>query len=287
MANSTEITEISNNKMFGGHQKIFSHNSKTVGCVMKFAVYLPPQADEKKVPVIYWLSGLTCNEQNFIQKSGAQKYAAEHGVILVAPDTSPRGLNIPGDSESWDFGVGAGFYVDATQKPWSENYKMFSYVTKELVEIVKTNFPILEGQQSIMGHSMGGHGALICALKNPGLYRSVSAFAPISNPINCPWGEKAFSGYLGPKETGHWEEWDATELVKKYNGPSLIILIDQGSADEFYAKKQLLPENLLSACQSSNVPAILKLRDGYDHSYYYIASYIGDHIEYHMQNLSL
>ncbi|KAI4464537.1 s-formylglutathione hydrolase [Holotrichia oblita] len=286
MASPNELTEVSSNKIFGGYQKVFSHNSKLLGCTMNFGVYLPPQAEENKVPVIYWLSGLTCSEANFIQKAGAQRYASEHGVILVAPDTSPRGLNIPGDSDSWDFGVAAGFYVDATQKPWSNNYKMYSYITKELLEAVNKNFPVAEGKQSIMGHSMGGHGALICALKNPGLFKSVSTFAPISNPIKCPWGQKAFTGYLGPQESGNWADWDATELVKKYNGPPLIILIDQGTSDKFYRERQLLPENLLAACKQSNVPVILKLRDNYDHSYFYIATFIGEHLEYHVTQLN-
>ncbi|XP_044266746.1 S-formylglutathione hydrolase [Tribolium madens] len=279
------LSEISSNKMFGGFQKVFSHESKTLGCVSKFGVYLPPQAEEKKLPVIYWLSGLTCSEANFIEKAGAQKYAAEHGVIIVNPDTSPRNLNIDGDSESWDFGVGAGFYVDATQKPWKDNYKMYSYVTSELVKLISDNFPILSGKQSIMGHSMGGHGALICALKNPGLFKSVSAFAPICNPSNCPWGIKAFSGYLGPKESGEWAQWDATELVKTYNGPPLELFVDQGSEDNFLHAKQLLPENLIESCKTHHVPIIYKKRDGYNHSYYYIATYIEEHIKYHMEHL--
>nr|CAH7758232.1 unnamed protein product [Callosobruchus chinensis] len=280
------LTEVSSNKIFGGFQKVFSHDSKELGCNMKFGIYLPPQAEEnKKLPVVYWLSGLTCSEANFIEKSGAQRYAAEHGIIIVNPDTSPRGLNIPGDSESWDFGVGAGFYVNATQDPWKKNYRMYSYVTEELPAIVAKNFGIAEGKQSIMGHSMGGHGALICALKNPGMYKSVSAFAPICNPSQCPWGEKAFSGYLGPRESGDWANWDATELVQKYNGPPLELLIDQGLEDNFLKQDQLLPENLVKACKAAGVPAILKKRDGYNHSYFYIASFIGEHLKYHADHL--
>jgi len=275
------LTEVASNKSFGSSQKVYSHYSEELGCQMNFGVYFPPQYEEAPLPVVYWLSGLTCSEKNFIEKAGAQRYAAEHGVILVNPDTSPRGLNLPGDSESWDFGVGAGFYINAEQKPWSDHYKMFNYVTIELMAVVKSNFKT-NNKQSIMGHSMGGHGALICALKNPGLYASVSAFAPISNPINCPWGEKAFSGYLGSKETGNWQNWDATELVKNYNGPHLEVLIDQGKSDDFYVKKQLLPENFVAACgDSGTVSTILNLRDGYDHSYYFIASFIGDHIKHH------
>ncbi|CAH1183595.1 unnamed protein product [Phaedon cochleariae] len=281
------LTEVSSNKIFGGYQKVFSHESKEVGCTMKFGVYLPPQVEEnKRLPIIYWLSGLTCSELNFLQKSGAQRYASEHGVIIVNPDTSPRGLNIPGDSESWDFGVAAGFYINATQEPWKKNYRMYNYVTVELPSIINANFPVETGLQSIMGHSMGGHGALICALKNPGLYKSVSAFAPISNPIKSAWGHKAFSGYLGPQETSSWGEWDATELVKKYNGPALGILLDQGLDDEFFIKGQLLPENLVEACKAAGVPVVLKKREGYDHSYFYIASFIGEHIKYHVDHLT-
>ncbi|XP_067014423.1 S-formylglutathione hydrolase isoform X2 [Anabrus simplex] len=252
---------------------------------MNFAVYLPPQSDEGKVPVVYWLSGLTCTEQNFIQKAGAQRYAAEHGVIIVGPDTSPRGCNIPGEDDSWDFGTGAGFYVDATQEPWNKNYRMFSYVTKELPELVKKHFPVLPDCQSIMGHSMGGHGALICALKNPGKYRSVSAFAPICNPTKGAWGKKALGGYLGTSDSDVWNSWDATELVKKYSGPPLEILIDQGKEDQFLKDGQLLPENLVAACQASEMPVILHMREGYDHSYFYVSTFIGEHLQHHMHYL--
>ncbi|CAH1133653.1 unnamed protein product [Ceutorhynchus assimilis] len=278
------LTEVSSNRCFGGWQKVFSHESATVGCTMKFGVYLPPQAEENRVPVIYWLSGLTCTEANFIEKSGAQRYAAKHGIILVNPDTSPRGLNIPGDSDSWDFGVGAGFYLNATQEPWKKNYRMYDYITKELIDIVTSNFNIAEGRQSIMGHSMGGHGALIAALKNPSLFKSVSGFAAICNPIACPWGVKAFTGYLGPRETGRWEEWDATELVKRYRGPPLGILIDQGLGDQFL--HQLNPKNLIEASRSSMHPAVeYRERDSYNHSYFYIASFIEDHIKFHLDHL--
>ncbi|KAL3280554.1 hypothetical protein HHI36_003783 [Cryptolaemus montrouzieri] len=248
---------------------------------MKFGIYLPSQIEDKKLPVIYWLSGLTCSEANFIEKSGAQRYAQEYGVVIVNPDTSPRGLNISGDKDNWDFGEGAGFYVDATEEPWKKNYNMFSYVTKELIEIISTNFNVIEGTQSIMGHSMGGHGALICALKNPGLYQSVSAFAPICNPSKCAWGRKAFEGYLGPQETSNWSDWDATELVKVYNGPPLCLFIDQGAADKFLQEEQLLPNNLVEACKIAKVPIILNKREGYDHSYFYISSFIGEHIKHH------
>nr|CAD7412898.1 unnamed protein product [Timema poppensis] len=280
-----EIKQVSSNRCFGGYQKVFSHESTELGCTMNFSVYLPSQSEESKVPVIYWLSGLTCTEQNFIHKAGAQRYAAEHGVVIVGPDTSPRNVNIPGEDDSWDFGSGAGFYVDATEAPWKKNYRMYSYVAKELPEIINSNFPVLPDAQSIMGHSMGGHGALILALKNPGKYRSVSAFAPICNPTQSPWGKKALGGYLGADKTVEWNNWDASVLAKKYNGPPLDILIDQGKADEFYTAKQLLPENLVAACKDAQVPIVLHLREGYDHSYYFIATFIGEHIAHHVKHL--
>jgi len=257
---------------------------------MKFAVYIPPQAEKESVPVIYWLSGLTCTEANFNEKAGAQKHAANHGVLLVIPDTSPRGLNIPGEDDSYDFGSGAGFYVDATCEPWKKNYRMYSYITKELSFLINKEFPTLLSKQSIMGHSMGGHGALICAFKNPGQFKTVSAFAPICNPILCPWGIKAFSGYLGGSEdNAAWKEWDATELAKKYNGPPLDILIDQGKEDQFLKQlpNQLLPENLLNAAKDNDngIALTLRFQDGYNHSYYFIATFIEDHFEHHMKYL--
>ncbi|XP_050454666.1 S-formylglutathione hydrolase isoform X1 [Cataglyphis hispanica] len=282
----SELTQVQSNKIFGGWQKVYSHNSVQLGCKMKFAVYLPPQAEESPVPVIYWLSGLTCTEANFSEKAGAQKYAASYGVLLVIPDTSPRGLNIPGEDASYDFGTGAGFYVDATREPWNKNYRMYSYVTKELPALINKEFPILPDRQSIMGHSMGGHGALICAFKNPGQYKTVSAFAPISNPILCPWGKKAFSGYLGePEDNIAWKEWDATELAKIYDGPPLDILIDQGNEDQFLKQGQLLPENLLNAAKDNGIALVLRFQDGYDHSYYFIATFIEDHFKHHIKYL--
>lgn len=282
-----EITLVSSNKCFGGYQRVYSHHSKELSCDMKFAVYLPPQSDDAdvKLPVLYWLSGLTCNETNFIHKAGAQKYAAEHGIILVCPDTSPRGVNLPGEDDSYDFGSGAGFYVDATADPWKKHYRMFSYVTKELIEVVTRNFATLEGAQGIFGHSMGGHGALISALRCPGVYKSVSAFAPIANPTQCAWGKKAFAGYIGD-DTEQWNEWDATELVKKYNGPHLQILIEQGANDEFLPN-QLLPDNLIKACRDARIACIYNKHDGYDHSYYFIASFVSEHIAYHAKILKL
>lgn len=221
------VQETSSVKCFGGFQKVFKHHSAELKCDMNFAVYVPPQAASEKVPVLYWLSGLTCTEQNFITKAGAQRTAADQGIMIVAPDTSPRSCGIDGEDDSYDFGTGAGFYIDATEEKWKTNYRMFSYVTKELPALIQSNFPVLADKQSVFGHSMGGHGALTCFFKNPGFYKSVSAFAPICNPVKCPWGEKAFSGYLGSNKES-WKEYDATELVKNYDGPIPDILIDQG-----------------------------------------------------------
>lgn len=278
------LEEKSCNKMFGGLQKVFTHESSECKCKMNFGVFIPPQAESEKCPVLYYLSGLTCTEQNFVTKAGAQRVAAELGIIIVAPDTSPRGCNIEGEEDNWDFGTGAGFYVDATTEKWKNNYRMYSYVTKELPNLVNANFPTLPDNVGIFGHSMGGHGALISALKNPGMYRSVSAFAPICNPVNCPWGDKAFSGYLGSdRET--WKSYDACELVKSYNGPPLEFLIDQGKADNFYTVKQLLPENFVKACGQGRVPVVLRMQEDYDHSYYFIATFMEEHIRHHAKIL--
>ncbi len=273
-------TLVSSWKCFGGLQKVFKHQSKVLNCEMKFAIYLPPQAVDKSVPVVYWLSGLTCTQDNFIQKAGAQRYAADMGVAIVCPDTSPRGCNIEGEDDSYDFGSGAGFYLNATEDKWKTNYNMFSYVTDELPQLVESNFPLDASNRAITGHSMGGHGALVCYLKNPGFYKSVSAFAPICNPSNCPWGTKAFTGYLG-NDKATWKEWDATELVKHYTGPpKSYILIDQGKDDKFLTEKQLLPENFVEACKDNSIPVVLRMQEGYDHSYYFIASLIGEHLEH-------
>ncbi|XP_017483699.1 PREDICTED: S-formylglutathione hydrolase-like isoform X2 [Rhagoletis zephyria] len=278
---------LSSVKCFGGEQRVYSHASEVLGCEMKFGVYMPPTAveDHDECPVLYFLSGLTCTQDNFIQKSGFQQHASKHGIVVVNPDTSPRGLNLPGEDDHWDFGSGAGFYVDATEAPWSKNYKMYTYVTQELVELVNTNLPVLPNKRGIFGHSMGGHGALICALKNPGIYQSVSAFAPISNPVQCPWGKKAFSGYLGANEE-LWKAWDATELATVYAGTPLEILVDQGSEDNFYKEKQLLPENLLNAgAENRHLQLVYKQREGYDHSYFFIATFIGEHFDHHARFL--
>lgn len=278
----SNLKEVSSNKCHGGYQKVFSHTSDTVKSDMKFSVYLPPQVEKgEKCPVLLWLSGLTCNELVFVQKGAFQESAAEYGFIVVCPDTSPRDLNLPGDADSWDFGLGAGFYIDATEEPWSKNYKMYSYVTKELFDLVNANFPTIPEKWGIFGHSMGGHGALICYLKNPDKFKSVSAFAPICNPISCPWGKKAFTGYLGA-DTEKWKEWDACELVKNYRGPGTDIVIDQGDEDQFLKDGQLLPQNLDEATKSHPViVADIKIRQGYDHGYFFIQSFISDHFEHH------
>lgn len=253
---------------------------------MTFTIFFPPAADSSKVPVLYWLSGLTCNDENFIQKSGAQRAAAAHGLALVAMDTSPRGLNVEGESDSWDFGTGASFYLNATQEKW-KNWRMYDYVTKELPSLLSSHFPQLDtSNASLFGHSMGGHGALTLFLKNPSKYKSVSAFAPICNPTACPWGVKAFNGYLGAEKSA-WEEYDATLLVTKYNGPKTTILIDQGDADKFYKENQLLPENFEQACKSAGMPIDMRIQPGYDHSYFFIASFVEDHIQHHAKALSV
>lgn len=278
------LTEVSKNKVFGGWQKIYSHESQELGCKMNFGIYLPPQSENGKVPVIYYLSGLTCTEQNFVTKAGSQQLAAEHGVIVVAADTSPRGCNIEGEDDGWDFGTGAGFYVDATEDKWKKHYRMYSYVTKELPQLIQANFSADRLRQSIMGHSMGGHGALISFLKNPGLYRTVSAFSPICHPVDCPWGQKAFLGYLGSNKAA-WEEYDAFCLTKKYQGPVPDILIDQGKDDQFWHQQQLLPEKFVAACAEAKLPVVLRMQEGYDHSYYFIATFLPDHFAHHARHL--
>jgi S-formylglutathione hydrolase len=265
---------------FGGRQEVWTHRSGVLACDMRFAVYLPPQAQARRLPVLYWLSGLTCNEQNFITKAGAQRYAAEHGVILVAPDTSPRGEGVA-DDDAYDLGQGAGFYLDATREPWSAHYRMHDYVVAELPALIEAGFPAT-AMRSISGHSMGGHGALVAALRNPGRYRSVSAFSPIVAPMRVPWGEKAFTAYLG-EDRADWSQWDATELVKGA-AEKLPLLVDQGDADEFLAG-QLKPDLLRAACEAAGHPLELRLQPGYDHSYYFIASFIGEHVAYHARAL--
>ncbi|MGN7726832.1 S-formylglutathione hydrolase [Luteimonas sp. 22616] len=274
------MERIEHRACFGGSQDVYRHRSEVLGCDMTVGVYLPPQAAHGPCPVLYWLSGLTCNEQNFITKAGAQRYAAEHGIILVAPDTSPRGDGVAND-DAYDLGQGAGFYVNATQQPWAKHYRMHDYIAGELPALVEANFPAT-GARAISGHSMGGHGALVIALRNPARYRSVSAFSPIVAPMQVPWGEKAFSAYLGDDRDA-WKQWDATELVAGAT-ERLPLLVDQGDADEFLAD-QLKPELLQAACAAAGHPLTLRLQPGYDHSYYFIASFIGEHIAHHAKAL--
>ena len=274
------LEQVSANAMFGGKQLKLKHHSSTLNCEMIFSVYLPPQADSVNVPVIYWLSGLTCTDDNFVQKAGAQQYAAEAGVAIVCPDTSPRGEHIPDDPEgAYDFGLGAGFYVNATQAPWSEHYHMYDYVTQELPQLLAgSDLPLDTDNCSIMGHSMGGHGALTIALKNAGKYKAVSAFSPICSPLNCPWGEKALGNYIGDNKED-WAQYDACALIAGAE-EKLHILVDQGQNDDFLSG-QLKPELLQQACQDANHPLTLRYQAGYDHSYFFIATFIEDHITHH------
>lgn len=265
---------------FGGWQNVYQHHSDTLGCEMKFGVYLPPKAKTEKLPVLYWLSGLTCTEQNFITKAGAQRYAAEHNLIIVTPDTSPRGDNVA-DADSYDLGKGAGFYVKATEKPWSTHYQMYDYILHELPALIAQHLPVT-ADKSICGHSMGGHGALMLALKNPHEYVSVSAFAPIVSPCQVGWGQKAFAAYLG-NDPETWKEYDTVELILAgHKVPEL--LIDQGLADTFY-EEQLRTQNLEDACRKMHIKACIRYHPDYDHSYYFIASFIGEHIAYHANRL--
>jgi len=277
---STGLETVGEHKCFSGTQGFYRHGSRETRTPMQFAVYRPPQADHGPVPVLWFLSGLTCTEENFIVKAGAQRYAAEHGVMLVAPDTSPRGAGIEGEDADYDFGTGAGFYLDAEKPPWRDHYRMRAYITGELQELVLAAFPADGGRQGITGHSMGGHGALTLGLAYPHLYRSVSAFAPICAPMSVPWGRKAFSGYLGDDEAA-WRQYDATELLRagRTTGP---ILVDQGGADGFL-DEQLRPDLLQKACDESGQAVDIRLHTGYDHSYYFIASFIGDHVRFHRE----
>jgi len=276
------MKQIESIKEFGGYLNRYVHESSSCHCTMTFSVYLPPQAKDEKVPALYWLSGLTCNDDNFRTKAGAQRYAAELGIALIMPDTSPRGNDVPDAKDRYDLGQGAGFYVNATRMPWAKNYQMYDYVTQELPALIEKELPVLPGVKSISGHSMGGHGALICGLKEAGAYQSVSAFAPINHPTNCDWGEGCFSAYLGDdKET--WKAFDATELV--LNGADKIpLFIDHGSSDEFLAE-YLFPQDLIDACQKMDFPINLRMQDGYDHSYHFVATFIGEHLAYHAKAL--
>jgi len=265
------MKSLNRTKCFGGNLEFFEHASEQTGTPMRFAVFLPPQSQSQKVPALFWLSGLTCTEENFMQKAGAQRVASELGLALIAPDTSPRGANIPGESESWDFGLGAGFYVNATQAPWSKHYRMYDYVLVELRELVLKNFPIDSTRLAVSGHSMGGHGALVLGLRNPEVFKSISAFAPIAAPSQCPWGQKALKNYLGDN-LADWKKYDASELLKTttFRGE---ILVDQGTEDKFL-KEQLMPEKLESRVK-------LRMQSGYDHSYYFVSSFIEEHLRFH------
>jgi S-formylglutathione hydrolase len=278
------VETVSTARCFGGTQGVYRHASRKTGTDMTFAVYLPPQAAAPgaKLPVLWYLSGLTCTHANVMEKGGYQRVCAELGLILVAPDTSPRGPEVP-DEPDYDFGQGAGFYVDATQEPFARNYRMDSYITKELPKLLEENFPVDPARQSITGHSMGGHGALTLALRNPGRYRSISAFAPIVSPSQVPWGEKALGRYLGPDRAG-WRAYDAVALIE--NGARVPeLLVDQGTADSFL-ERELRPELLEAACRVAGIPLTLRMQEGYDHSYYFISTFMEDHLRWHSKRLT-
>jgi S-formylglutathione hydrolase len=278
------IESISSTKAFGGWHKQYSHQSSTLNCTMRFAIYLPPQAESQKVPVLYWLSGLTCTDENFMQKAGAQRIAAELGMAIVAPDTSPRGEGVADDTDgAYDFGLGAGFYLNATKPPFSQHYQMYDYVVNELPALIEAHFPVTE-QRSISGHSMGGHGALTIGLKNPHRYKSLSAFSPICHPMDCPWGIKAFRGYLGDDQQ-QWQQYDSCELMA--NSQQFVpTLVDQGSNDNFL-DEQLKPQALVQVAKDKGYPLELRMQPGYDHSYYFIATFIEDHLRFHAKHLAL
>jgi S-formylglutathione hydrolase len=277
---------VSRHKCFDGHVGFYKHQATSTACAMRFAVFTPPQAERGKVPVLYYLAGLTCTEETFQIKAGAQRVAAELGLMLVSPDTSPRGVPLPGDSESYDFGVGAGFYLDATEEPWSRHYKMYSYVTKELPALIDAHFPADREKQGIFGHSMGGHGAITIGLKNPQRYKSISAFAPISAPKQCPWGQKALPRYLGP-DRGQWDDYDSTELMSKLTDAAKRppILVDQGTSDQFL-ESQLHPHLLEAAANKVGYPLTVRRQPGYDHGYYFISTFMEDHLRHHARQLT-
>ncbi|MBU1691945.1 MAG: S-formylglutathione hydrolase [Gammaproteobacteria bacterium] len=276
------MKQIESIKEFGGWLNRYEHQSTSCHCTMTFSVYLPPQAEKEKVPAVYWLSGLTCTDDNFRTKAGAQRYAAELGLALIMPDTSPRGDDVADEPARYDLGKSAGFYVNATQQPWSNHYQMYDYVTAELPALIEAHFPVLPGIKSISGHSMGGHGALICAIKGKGTYRSVSAFSPICHPVKSPWGKGCFGAYLGDDKE-QWKAYDATELIKA--GHSAIpVLIDQGTNDEFLAE-QLFPQDLQAAYEEQGGSVTLRMQEGYDHSYHFVATFIGEHLAYHAKAL--
>lgn len=275
---------LSQSRSFGGDQRVYKHDSKETSTSMRLSVFVPPQAlGGSRVPVVWWLSGLTCTEENFTVKAGAQRAASELGLLVIAPDTSPRGEGVPDDpAGAYDFGLGAGFYVDAEEGPWSRNYRMRSYIERELPALVEAELPADMSRQGIMGHSMGGHGALTIALRNPGQFKAVSAFAPICSPMRCPWGEKALGGYLGP-DRNLWRAYDATALIER-GAPLSDLLVDQGTADGFL-ETQLKPELLKQACEKAGIPLTLRMQEGYDHSYFFIATFIEDHLHWHAERL--
>ena len=272
---------ISTTATFGGEIRRVRHWSEACNCDMTFSMFLPPQARQSPVPVLYWLSGLTCTDENFMIKAGAQRTAAELGIAIACPDTSPRGTELPGEHDDWDFGSGAGFYVNATQEPWSRNYRMYDYVTEELPSLINAHFPVTD-RCGISGHSMGGHGALVCYLRNPGRYHSVSAFAPICHPSDCGWGQKALSNYLGD-DRNDWVEYDAALLIGDAR-EKLPLLIDQGTEDEWLSD-QLKPGALEQACIASHYPLELRMQEGYDHGYYFVSTFIEDHLRHHARAL--
>jgi S-formylglutathione hydrolase len=274
----------SESRCFGGSLAVYAHASRSTGTEMKFSVFLPPAAARGPCPAVTFLAGLECTQDTFVQKAGAQRMAAELGLILIAPDTSPRGANIPGEDDSWDFGTSAGFYLDATAEPWSRNYRMGSYVNEELRELVFAEFPVRRDRMGLMGHSMGGHGALVSALRNPGLWQSVSAFAPISNPVNVPWGQKAFGNYLGPDQAG-WKAWDACELLRAGKTFPGHVLVDQGTADRFL-ERELHPEALEAAAKAAGQDVKVRMQEGYDHSYWFIQTFVDDHLSHHAKALA-
>ena len=278
------ITTLSEHACFGGVQGYYRHESDLIGLPMQFGVFRPPQIRSGPVPVLYFLAGLTCNEETFAIKAGAQRYAAERGLMLVTPDTSPRNTGIAGADAAWDFGTAAGFYLDATEAPWSRHFHMGGYVTQELRALVAQHFDVRTERTGIFGHSMGGHGALTLALNNPGLYHSVSAFAPIAAPMQCAWGVKAFSGYLGEHQRAAWARHDATELVKA-GARVPPLLIDQGLSDQFLAT-QLLPDLFEAACRAADQPLTLRRHEGYDHGYCFISTFMADHIAHHAAQLN-
>ncbi|WP_124949588.1 S-formylglutathione hydrolase [Sulfuriferula thiophila] len=274
---------ISEHACHGGVQRFYRHHSAAIGLPMRFSVFLPPQVEQGKVPALFYLAGLTCNEETFMTKAGAQRVAAQLGMMLIAPDTSPRGANVPGETDNWDLGVGAGFYVDATTAPWSQHYRMYSYIL-ELYELVAREFPVQADSIGIAGHSMGGHGALVMALRNPERFKSVSAFAPVCAPSQCPWGVKAFTAYLG-SDQANWQQYDASALMARSKTPFPSgILIDQGLSDKFLTD-QLFPEAFEAACQQADQPLELRRHAGYDHSYYFISTFIEAHLQFHARQL--